>query len=194
MPGEMPAVRIQISTEHFEAFRNDRPANERWELIGGKPVLMPPRSLIHQRIVGNISAALNTWLLQSAPEWQADCFVSLLPANSACDNPIPDVSVIDTEILDGQVHATRFYFVAEVVSGSDKAWIPDLKLACYQSHPNCLGVMFVRQDRIEADLHVRTEGWTCSTLTAPTERINIPVIGDIGQLEDLYRHTPLFKS
>ena len=50
MPGEMPAGRIRISMEHFQAMVQDRPDKEKWELIDGLPILKAQPSLVHQRI------------------------------------------------------------------------------------------------------------------------------------------------
>ena len=194
MPGEMPAGRIRISMEHFQAIVADRPDKEKWELIDGVPIMMAPPSLVHQRISKNIERLLDARLAASRPEWQADREIGVLLPDDDRYCPEPDVTVIDTNVELGQIYATRFYFIAEVLSPNDKLWMLELKTGYYQSHPACLGVIFVRQDRIEAELHVRNEGWTSRTLTARDDRIDIPVIGDIGRLEDFYRSTPLFTS
>ena len=194
MPGEMPAGRIRISMEHFQAMVQDRPDKEKWELIDGLPILKAQPSLVHQRISRNIETLLNARLAEINSVWQADREIGVLLPNDERYCPVPDVTVIDAEVELGQIYATRFYFVAEVLSPNDELWMLELKTGYYQSHPGCLGVIFVRHDRIEAELHVRNEGWTSRTLTARDDRIDIPVIGDIGRLEDFYRSTPLFTS
>ena len=69
------------------------------------------------------------------------------------------------------------------------------KLAYDQRHEHCRGVIIVRHDRIEAVLHVRTaDAWTRHELRDASTRINIPDIVDIGPLDDLYRHTPLYPK
>lgn len=192
MPGEMPAGRIRITMEHFLALTHDRPDKEKWELIDGVPIMMAPPSLVHQRISKNIERMLDARLLVSKPEWQADREIGVLLPDDERYSPEPDVTVIDADVELGQIYATRFYFVAEVLSNSDKQWMRELKITYYQSYPACVGILFVRQDRIEADLHVRAEGWTVRTLVVRADRIEIPVIGDIGRLEELYKSTPLF--
>lgn len=49
----------QWSLETFHAFRDERPKSEKWELIDGVPVMMPPPTLIHQRISRNIETMIN---------------------------------------------------------------------------------------------------------------------------------------
>lgn len=191
----------QFTLEMFHAFRDERPKEEKWELIDGVPMMMPPPSLIHQRISRNLGTMINERLRVARPEWTADHEIGVLQPDDEKYNPEPDVTVIDTAIEIGQIYAERFYFVAEVLSnsdrpeqraGADKPIVVAAKLAYYQRHAHCRGVIIVRQDRIEADLHVRDgEAWACRELRDPSSRIDIPDIGDIGQLSDLYRLTPL---
>jgi Uma2 family endonuclease len=183
----------QATLEQFHAFRDERPKEEKWELIAGVPNMMPPPSLIHQRISRNLETMINARLLADRPQWQADREIGLLLPEDDKYNPEPDVTVIDTDISLGQIYATRFYFVAEVLSGSDKPIVLDLKLAFYQQHGSCRGVLFVEQDRVAAEFHARNETWQVTELGEPTDRIVIPDIGDIGSLGQLYRHTPLWK-
>lgn len=194
----------RISLEAFHAFRDERPKEEKWELIDGVPMMMPPPSLVHQRIANNIWLLLNNRLQEERPAWRADHEIGVLLPDDDRYNPEPDVTVIDTEIELGQLYAERFYFVAEVLSdsnrpeqraGADKPVVLATKLAYYQAHEPCRGVLIVRQDVVEADLHVRAaDGWVCQQLRTPEARISIPDIGDIGRLGDLYRHTPLFPK
>ena len=190
----------RIALEAFHAFRDARPKREKWELIDGVPMMMPPPSLIHQRISSNLEALLNIRLATTSPAWRADRDIGVL-TDDARYNPEPDVTVIDAEIEIGQFFAERFYFVAEVLSDSnrpehsaeaDKPVVLARKLGYYQRYEHCRGVLIVRQDVIEADVHTRTpSGWACLELRTPAARIVIPDIGDIGALADLYRHTPL---
>ncbi len=181
----------QVTLEHFHAFRDERPKEEKWELIDGVPHMMPPQRLIHQRISRNIEELINTRLRLVKPEWQADREIGLLLPQNDKYNPEPDVTVIDTEIGLDQIYAERFYFVAEVLSPDDKKRVLDLKLAFYKGHEHCRAVLFVEQDRVEATLHVCGTDWSSRTLTTSTDQIAIPDIGDIGTLGHLYRHTPL---
>jgi Uma2 family endonuclease len=182
----------QVTLEQFHAFRDSRPAEEKWELIAGVPNMMPPPTLVHQRIARNLEALLNACLMRSKPQWQADREIGLLLPDDESYNPEPDVTVIDAAIQLGQVYAERFYFVAEVLSENDKPRMLDLKLAWYQRHEHCRAVLFVRQDRMNATLHTRDAGgWSERRLIDAPARIVLPEIGDIGTLGELYRSTPL---
>lgn len=194
----------QWSLETFHAFRDERPKSEKWELIDGVPVMMPPPTLIHQRISRNIETMLNAVLAKARPEWQADREIGLLLPKDDRFNPEPDVTVIDTLIAVHQLYAQRFYFVAEVLSpsdrpemrtGGDRPVVLAAKLDYYQGHEHCRAVLIAEQERIEARLYVRTGAeWSETSLTDPAARILIPDIGDIGALGDLYRFTPLAQG
>ena len=184
----------QATLEQFHAFRDERPKEEKWELIAGVPTMMPPPTLMHQRISGNLDLLVNARLALTKPEWRADREIGLLLPEDDKYNPEPDVTVIDTDIGIGQIYATRFYFVAEVLSGSDQPIVLDLKLAYYKQHAPCRGVLFVRQDQVAAELHVRATPWSTIQLSTPSDRIAIPDIGEIGTLGHLYRHTPLWRA
>ena len=183
--------RWTLDMETFHGFRDDRPKEEKWELIDGHPVKRPPPPLVHQRISGNVEKLLNERFDRVKLEWRADREIGPLIPQDLNFNPEPDVTVIDTEIGIGQLYAERFYFVVEVLSGSDKPWVLRAKLTYYQQHEPCFGVLFVRQDQIAAELFLRNAGWIKADLTVPQARLDLPVIGDIGPLSDLYRFTPL---
>jgi Uma2 family endonuclease len=192
MAGEMaPRQLARMGLAAFHAFRDGRPDREKWELIDGVAVMMPPPFLVHQRISGNIERMLNDCLARNNPAWRADREIGLLVPDDDTYNSEPDVTVIDLDVEMGQLYAERFYFVAEVLSGSDKDWVLDAKLGYYQRHEHCLSVLFVRQDRIAADFYCRNDAWAKAELVDPMADISVPGIGNIGSLSDLYRYTPL---
>jgi Uma2 family endonuclease len=195
MVGEHVGHQRRLSMPVFHAFRDDRPRSEKWELIDGRPTMMPPPTLIHQRICRNVSTLLNTQLALVKPEWQADGEVGLLLRLDEKYNPEPDVTVIDTAIGSTQIYADRFYAVVEVLSPDDKDWVLDAKIGYHQGHEHCLAVMFIEQTSVACRLWRRDgEAWNQTSITAPAGRIDLPVIGDIGALADLYRHTPLWPG
>jgi Uma2 family endonuclease len=193
MPGDFLRRRPQLTMEQFHAFRDERPKEEKWELIDGVPMMMPPPTLVHQRISRNLEALLNAHLESARPEWRADLEIGVWLKGDEKYNPEPDVTVIDTAIALGQIYAQRFYFVAEVLSESDKKAVQEAKLRYYQDHEHNRCVLFVRQDRVGAVQHDRQTGghWRRRQLTRPGAVLMFPDIGTIGRLGDLYRFTPL---
>lgn len=191
MPGEQNVWRVSMAT--FQAFRHDRPKEEKWELIDGRPTMMAPPTRMHQRICRNIEALLNARLTIARPEWQADREIGLLIPGDEKYNPEPDVVVADAAIAMGEIYAERFYAVVEVLSPNDKDWALNLKLEYYQSHEPCVVILFVEQTRIACQLWRRIDGgWSKVDVTHSSDRIELPEIGDIGTLAECYRHTPLW--
>jgi Uma2 family endonuclease len=193
MPGDFLRRTPQLTMEQFHAFRDERPKEEKWELIDGVPMMMPPPTLIHQRISANLDRLLNARLEQLKPEWRSDREVGVWLKGDEKYNPEPDVTVIDAAIAIGQIYVQRFYLVAEILSENDKKAVLEAKLGYYQGHAHNRCVLFVRQDRIGADQHDRQPGgtWRRRHLVRAEAPINCLDIGTIGRLGDLYKFTPL---
>jgi Uma2 family endonuclease len=204
MPGDFIRRLPQLTFEQFDAFREERPKEEKWELIEGVPMMMPPPTLVHQTICGNIEDLINARLRVSRPEWRALQEIGIRLPDDDRYNPEPDVTVIEpASVQIDQVYAERFYFVAEVLSnsnrpelraGSDKPIVLATKVKYYKLHEHCRGVLVVRQDQVSAELNTRGPAWAKTDHSEPAGRIVIPDIGDIGPLAALYRHTPLWQS
>lgn len=193
MPGDFLRRAPQITMKQFHAFRDSRPEEEKWELIDGVPMMMPPPTLVHQRISANLDRLLNGRLEGAKPEWRADREVGLWLKGDKKYNPEPDVTVIDAAIALGQIYVTRFYFVAEVLSDSDEKAVLDAKLAYYKEHEHNRCILFVRQDVVGADQHGRQSNgrWRHKRLADANAALTFPDIGTVGRLGDLYKFTPL---
>lgn len=196
MPGDFLTRTPQLTMQQFHALRDSRPKEEKWELIDGVPMMMPPPTLVHQRIASNLDRLLNAHFDKAKPEWRSDREVGVLLKSDEKYNPEPDVTVIDAAIALGQIYVERFYFVAEVLSESDKKAALEAKLAYYKAHEHNRCVLFVRQDQIGAHQHDRrTDGyWARRVLKSPQAPLTFPDIGTVGRLGDLYRYTPLDPS
>jgi Uma2 family endonuclease len=193
MPGDFSRRTPQLTMEQFHAFRDSRPEQEKWELIDGVPLEMDRPTLLHQRIASNLQRVLNARLESARGEWQADRSVHVRLKGDEKYNPVPDVTVIDAAIAIGQIYVVRFYFVAEILSESDKKAVLDAKLAYYRAYEHNRCVLLVRQDHIGADQHDRQSdgSWRRRRLKGPAASLAFPEIGTIGRLGDLYKYTPL---
>jgi Uma2 family endonuclease len=192
MPGDFLRRAPQITMKQFHAFRDSRPEEEKWELIDGVPMMMPPPTLVHQRISANLDRLLNNRLEDVRPEWRADREVGIWLKGDKKYNPEPDVTVIDAAIALGQIYVTRFYFVAEVLSDSDEKAVLDAKLGYYKGHEHNRCILFVHQDAVGADQYSQSSGrWRHKQLSDPAAALTFPEIGAIGRLGDPYRFTPL---
>jgi Uma2 family endonuclease len=192
MPAALLRRRPQITMEQFHAFRDDRPKEEKWELIDGVPMMMPPPTLVHQRVAANLDRLLNDHLEKTKPEWRSDREVGILLEADEKYNPEPDVTVIDTSVGLGQIYVERFYLVAEILSENDKKTVLEAKLSYYQAHEHNRCVLLVRQDTVSAEQHDRQgTSWRARELTDPHAPLTFPEIGTVGRLGDLYKFTPL---
>jgi Uma2 family endonuclease len=61
MPGGFLRRRPQLTMEQFHAFRDERPKEEKWELIDGVPMMMPPPTVMHVRIARNLGLGVVYW-------------------------------------------------------------------------------------------------------------------------------------
>jgi Uma2 family endonuclease len=179
--------------EQFHAFRDERPKEEKWELIDGAAVELDRPTLLHQRLASNLQRLLDARLEVARPEWQADRAESIWLKGDEKYDPEPDVTVIDAAIAMGQIYVERFYFVAEVLSESDKKAVLEAKLAYYKQHEHNRCALFVRRNQIGAHLHDRQAdgSWRQRRLKDPAASLAFPDIGTVGRLGDLYKFTPL---
>jgi hypothetical protein len=125
-----------MSGVEFRAFLDTRPGRERWELIGGVPVMAERSTLAHNVVGSNLQR-----LLLDALEDHDPSLIAVQRAGlelSTGDHHLePDVSVIDADFRADQYAVERAYLVAEIVSDADEAlassasqrWI-ELKTDC----------------------------------------------------------------
>jgi Uma2 family endonuclease len=168
------ALAGRMSRSEFRAFQNGRPGNERWELISGVPMMMPPPTIAHNRIAGNLERLLD----QSLDHFDPSRLATQRPGielGSVAYRPEPDVGVIDANYDAGQRFVNRAYLLAEIVSatddlpvpGTDGRWI-DVKREIYRAHDPCEAVLIIEQDRFEVRIDVRTkDGWQSGQLAGP---------------------------
>jgi Uma2 family endonuclease len=58
----------KFSVEEFFALIESRPEEERWQLIDGVAMMMPPPTRVHQLIASNLAFELNTHFRAQRPE------------------------------------------------------------------------------------------------------------------------------
>jgi Uma2 family endonuclease len=186
------AIPAPLSIKAFRAWVESRPEQERWELIGGMPMMMAPPTHDHQRIASNLERLLNDALEAHHPEFSAYQRVGLNLASIVPDyDPEPDVAVISANERGDVRYSDRFFLAAEIVSTSDQKTI-DAKSDIYKRHPDCRCVLIVEQDRYRASVAVRTQNaWTEWQLAAPDDVLNLEGFGLRCTLADLYRGTAL---
>src|SRR5258707_874117 len=155
--GMADAIPAPLSIKAFRAWVETRPERERWELIGGVPVMMAPPTHDHQRIASNLERLLNGALEAHHPEFSAYQRVGLNLAPIVPDyDPEPDVAVISANERGDVRYSDRFFLAAEIVSTSDRKTI-ESKCDVYQPHPDCRSVLIIEQDRYRVIVAVRPQ-------------------------------------
>jgi Uma2 family endonuclease len=194
--------RRRMSSQEFRAFQLGRPDHERWELIGGLPVMMVPPTIAHNWIAGNLTRLLNSALAARDPARIAVERAGVELGNPDDEyRPEPDVLVIDADFTLSQRFVERAYLTAEIVSstdyepvaGSREPWIA-VKRRLYLAHPPCLAVLVVEQNRVEVRIDSRgPAGWSASKLTSLDAELALPDFGLRCSVADLYDGTPLCR-
>jgi len=188
----------RMSGAEFRAFQDRRPGHERWELLGGVPMMMTPPTLSHNQIATNLQTLLNDALERHDPSMLAAQRPGLELA-SGDYKPEPDVGVIDADFGAGQRFVEKAYLLAEIISGTDDIPVPgtnrrwvDVKRDLYRAHEHCQAVLMISQDRMEVELDIKTEnGWAASVLEGGGAELSIPAFGFRCFVADLYDKTPL---
>ncbi len=192
-----PAAAGRMSGERFRAFQEGRPDHERWELVAGVPMMMTPPTIAHNRIAGNLERLLNDALAdhdQSRIAMQRPG----IELGSGEFRPEPDVAIIDADYEPDQRFVERAHLLAEIVSATDGARVPDtdarwidVKRTIYLDHAACEAVLIIEQDRMEIRLDTRTpSGWSSQTLGAADD-LRLPAFGLQCAVTELYEGTPL---
>jgi hypothetical protein len=115
---EEPTTAGRMSGERFRLFQEGRPDHERWELVGGVPMMMTPPTIAHNRIAGNLERLLYD-ALASHDQSRIAMQRPGIELGSGEFRPEPDVAVIDAEYEPDQRFVERAYLLAEIVSATD---------------------------------------------------------------------------
>ena len=156
MPGDFLRRTPQITMKQFHAFRDTRPEEEKWELIDGVPMMMPPPTLVHQRIASNLDRLLNAPAGGSQTRMASRSRGRRLAHGDENYNPEPDVTVIDAVIALGQIYARASISSPRCCPTATRrrCWTPSSPTTRITS--TIAAYCFVHQDRVGADLHGRS--------------------------------------
>src|SRR5262245_5543296 len=112
----IPAVNTgEMTVDQFYAFTDTRPDEEKWELIGGEPILNAAPSDIHQISVTNVIVALGTREREIDAPWVV--LPGLGVRVSDKNRPEPDVLVVPAG-LTGKRDRSDVIVAFEVLSPS----------------------------------------------------------------------------
>ena len=179
-----------LTEEQYEVFLRTRPEEERWQLIDGVAVMMPPPTLRHQVIGGNLYRALSEALERNRPELIALYESGLRIEGVPAFLPVPDLLVVDQPVGEGS-YADRFYLTAEILSDSNTQEYMSLKVERYAQHPENLYSLIIGQKDFHCEVWSRASGWKGVVLRSGDDVLDLPEFGFRCELRALYRGTPL---
>ena len=185
----------KFTVEEYLAFIESRPEEERWQLIDGVAMMMPPPTLRHQRIVSNFARLLNVHLEKVRTDLYAYQEVGLMVPEVANFRPEADVAILDSSgDGDDTLFADRFYLVAEVLSDSNTDKDIAAKSRRYLQHPLNLYFLLFEQRRVWVQVRARAAGWEPIELEGRDDVLVLPEWGFRVPLAALYRGTSLDVS
>ena len=180
----------KFSVEEYFALIESRPEEERWQLIDGVAMMMPPPTRVHQQIASNLAFELNTHFRAHRPALCALQEVGLIVPEAELFRPEADVAVLDA-MADYESYADKFYCVAEILSDNNTDKDIAVKRQRYLQHPDNLYILLIEQKRVHVDVLARATGWQPVVLARLDEVLELAEFGFRASLANLYRGTPL---
>ena len=180
----------KFTVEEYLDFISTRPSEERWQLIDGVAMMMPPPTKAHQRIGSNFARLLNNHFELHRPEYYAYQEVGLIVPGVERFRPEADVAVEDNA-ADYESYSDKFYLVVEVLSDSNTDKDVEIKRQRYMQHPDNLYVLIISQKLSSVTVWARRMGWEPLELTKLEDTLDLPEFAFSTTLRALYAGTPV---
>lgn len=184
----------KFTVEEYLAFIESRPEEERWQLIDGVAMMMPPPTVRHQVIAANFAFELNTHFRQHQRNLRAVQETGLMVPEVASFRPEADVVVLDKSGDVDTLYADCFYLVAEILSESNTDEDIAAKSRRYMQHPQNLYFLLIAQKQVRVEVRARAAGWEPVALQSLDAVLELPEWGFRMPLKALYDGTPLAAS
>jgi Uma2 family endonuclease len=157
---------------------------ERWELIGGEPVMMAPTTQRHANIVANVLATLHGQLRGTV--CRPTCSRTGVRTGAGTIR-YPDLVVDCGSRDDDGMCATSPILVCEVLSPARDPFGTHLRVSEYRSVPDIACVLLIDPDTPRVIAHVRDgAGWCDRFHAGPDQIVALPKIGAALALCDVY--------
>jgi Uma2 family endonuclease len=179
-----------MSLDEFEELLPDKPADEKWELIGGRVVrMMVGAAWPHKRIIQNLTVALMNHFRGTGSDcrpfdetfWLKQRFLDLacFPDVMVRCGPLPpDAASLDDPVV-----------LVEVVSKGSAQRDQYEKWALYQRLPSLEHYVLVERNHLAVDVFDRVEGgfFERPRMAAPDDILRLPKIDFEMTLAEIYR-------
>ena len=170
------------TVEEFDRWHAGQP--ERWELIGGVPVMMAEASLRHTTIKGNIFAALRAKLAGTGCRAYVDG--AEVKERSARLSAVPDVVVQCRPPDLSSAELTEPVVVVEVLSLSNERDDTGRKWQGYCLIPSLRHYLIVDQERAFITVHTRTGPFSFAEDIVQEGAVELSAIGVSLPLGEVY--------
>jgi Uma2 family endonuclease len=179
-----------LPVDDYLAFIADRPETERWQLIDGYALMMPPASYLHQAIGGNLYHYLRQALLAHRPELMPFYEAGLMNPGNASFRPVADLAVVQRAGLSTS-YRDQYFLAAEIRSHSNTEEYLDRKRQLYSENATNLYVLILGQSERRIEVFSRASGWQKVALRALDDMLELPEFGFARPVCDIYEGTPL---
>jgi Uma2 family endonuclease len=152
----LPNYKVAYISE-ADYLENEELSDIKHEYFDGEIFAMSGGSVNHQRLTGNVFAALHNYL-KGKP---CEAFSSDMKVRADKGNKYfyPDV-LVSCNNDDGNTHFSESpRLIIEVLSNSTRKFDKNLKRQIYQSIPSLEEYILIEQDRVEIEVCRKSEGW-----------------------------------
>ena len=187
---DRPQAQSLKTFDEFVAFLDERPDEERWELIDGVMELNATPTDLHQLIVTNILVQLALAVRASGAPWMVLPGLGIHLPGDKSRAPTPDV-LVRPGTISRSGYCDDPIVIVEVLSPStekkDLVW----KRGYYASLPAVQHYLIISQDEVLVRHHTRKGNWRARKLSSPSDVIELTAIDAALRLSDIYRGTGL---
>ena len=179
---------FRTTIEAFRAFIEDRPDDEKWELIDGEIVLNPTANNRHQMLVRNLLFELEGLRRKTAAPWNAIPGISTRHPQDQHSEPIPDVMIVPptSEIFNWTYDVL---VVFETLSPFSLRRDMVHKKKFYTKIDSLSHYIVLAQDRREANIFSRANGFELRKISVGA--IEMPELGVSLAMDEIYRDVPV---
>lgn len=175
---------FRITIEAFRAFIEDRPDDEKWELIDGEIVLNPTANNRHQILVKNLLFEIEVARREVGASWQVMPGISTRHPQDQNNEPIPDAMIVppSSDIFNWTYDV---FTVFETLSPFSLRRDMVHKRKFYTRIDSLQHYIVLAQDRREANVFSRSNGFELRTVTEG--KIELPELGVSFAMDNIYR-------
>ena len=177
-----------MTVDEFYEFTDQRPDEEKWELIDGEPILNAAPSRLHQGIVKNVLFALTLRERELSAAWEV--LPGLGVRVSETKRPEPDVVIIprsgaspDLGERDRSDALVAFEVLSPSTEDRDLRW----KRAAYTSLASLTHYVVIAQDAVEVVVFARDNAFAEKRLRSLNDSVEVPALGISLLLAEIYR-------